>query len=646
MLVLRKLVLQDFGPFKGTQVLDFPAVGVALVHGDNGRGKTSLLNAIKYAFFGKLPSEDDGSARLRTENAEAVDEGRRGFKVVLAFEHRGKEYELTREVRVARDVLIPKADADFESSVFLKRGGRVFKTGEDTEREIARIMPEKVSRFFLFDGELLQQYTELLHDESETGRAIKESIERILGVPVLTNALVDVTDGFRAAEKAEAAALQKNDKTKELGKQLSELLVQRSHLQEEIRRRRHELEELGVKRTSLEDRLGKVARISAQLEEKAKAEDKVKLIEERLEGRSAELREAMSTTWLSVLQPQLTAIRRQLDAELHSISEMRYAVLAQDFREKAAKGGKCTICGSKIDKVKLEAMAVAGSSSPLEVEREHSRLENRRMRLDALQSGSSLDKVALLLDSIAEEKVDVADLRRRISELDDAMRSVPIAEVEKVQAEYSKVNDDIAYAKKGLTDDVAAETSLASKIKSIEDKRNKDIGPDVAAEKRRRDVYEKLKNLFEAGIGTYREALRKDVEARASEIFVALRHEKEYKALKINDNYGLSIIHKDGRIVPVRSAGQEQIVALALMGALQQNAPLKGPLIMDTSLARLDPTHRLNVIRTLPKLTDQAVLLVHDGEIKPQVVRDELKGRLKLVRKLARKSARHTVLEA
>jgi len=55
-------------------------------------------------------------------------------------------------------------------------------------------MPEQVSRFFLFDGELLQQYEELLRNDSEMGRQIKESVERILGVPVLTNARTDLAD--------------------------------------------------------------------------------------------------------------------------------------------------------------------------------------------------------------------------------------------------------------------------------------------------------------------------------------------------------------------------------------------------------------------------------------------------------------------
>jgi DNA sulfur modification protein DndD len=38
---------------------------------------------------------------------------------------------------------------------------------------------------------------------------------------------------------------------------------------------------------------------------------------------------------------------------------------------------------------------------------------------------------------------------------------------------------------------------------------------------------------------------------------------------------------------------------------------------MDTPLGRLDPKHRSNVLKYLPKMADQVILLVHEGEIDP-----------------------------
>lgn len=43
------LSIENFGPYKGTQDIDFTAEdGVTLIWGNNGLGKTTLLNVFRY----------------------------------------------------------------------------------------------------------------------------------------------------------------------------------------------------------------------------------------------------------------------------------------------------------------------------------------------------------------------------------------------------------------------------------------------------------------------------------------------------------------------------------------------------------------------------------------------------------------------
>ena len=74
----------------------------------------------------------------------------------------------------------------------MKKNGSILSPS-DCEHELNVIMPQQISRFFLFDAELLQEYEELLEEDSQTGDKIKKSIEKILGMPVLQLSLIHIS---------------------------------------------------------------------------------------------------------------------------------------------------------------------------------------------------------------------------------------------------------------------------------------------------------------------------------------------------------------------------------------------------------------------------------------------------------------------
>jgi DNA sulfur modification protein DndD len=149
--------------------------------------------------------------------------------------------------------------------------------------------------------------------------------------------------------------------------------------------------------------------------------------------------------------------------------------------------------------------------------------------------------------------------------------------------------------------------------------------------------------VFEAAVDRYKSDLRGRVQATASDLFLRMSTEKEeYGGLEINENYGLHIVHKQGGVEEGRSAGAEHVVALALMGALQRNAPFRGPIVMDSPLFRLDPGHKTNVLLALPTLAPQVVLLVHEGEARRERVRELLGEHLVREYELVKLSARRT----
>lgn len=71
---LHRLELTAFGPYPGTEAVDFDALGadgLFLLYGHTGAGKTTLLDAISFALFGAVPGARGEAKRLRSDLAAA-----------------------------------------------------------------------------------------------------------------------------------------------------------------------------------------------------------------------------------------------------------------------------------------------------------------------------------------------------------------------------------------------------------------------------------------------------------------------------------------------------------------------------------------------------------------------------------------------
>ncbi|MFC3960615.1 AAA family ATPase [Nocardia jiangsuensis] len=69
---LHRLELTAFGPFAGKTVIDFDALGadgLFLLHGQTGAGKTTVLDAIAFALYGRVPGARAESKRLHSDHA-------------------------------------------------------------------------------------------------------------------------------------------------------------------------------------------------------------------------------------------------------------------------------------------------------------------------------------------------------------------------------------------------------------------------------------------------------------------------------------------------------------------------------------------------------------------------------------------------
>ena len=646
MLILKALILHNFGPFKGRQRIDFTQDdGVMIIYGENMRGKTSLLNAIRFAFFGRVVGRGSKSTSIHEiTNWEEAAAGRYGFQIELEFSSDGHEFKLTRTC--APRVSSPSGDTDYQVDRFLERDGDVLGP-DQTSAELARILPEQISRFFLFDGELLQEYEDLLSSESDMGRRISEAIERILGVPVLTSSRATALRLKELSEKREATAAQSDQKTREYGNQLADLHAQRDVLKKDLSELKDCLNQLRIKKATLEDALKRKERYASLMEKRDGLERLVAEQMERLDAKRNEIETQMSNAWCTLLAPKMKETYSLLEARKDEleISVTRWKVL-QDLKAEATH--TCPTCLQEISQSARSAMEVAaGGEDETGVEIARQDLENVRRRLSALSriiEDDHGDALRVRWEAADELAVDIADKKGQITEIKKQLETIDEASLRKDKTEYEQTVRAIDAAERALDECERRITDINTSAEKIQKRLDKLGGNDLQGERDRRALYSQVHQLFDEAVSVYRDQLRQRVESDATKHFRALITEPDYHSLRINDNYGLSIIHKDGSLIPIRSAGAEHVVALCLVGALQNNAPLRGPIIIDSPFGRLDRGHTTNIVRALPTMAKQVMLLVYEDELPADLARNELKGQLKSEWRLDRRSARHTDL--
>ena len=648
MLQIRALHIQDFGPFKGCQTVNLsPEDGVTVIYGENMRGKTSLLNAVRFAFFGKVIGRGTKAMPLhKISNWEQAAAGKYGFQVQLEFTDDCHEYKLTRSCHPREGVISPRHDEDYLVDYFLEKDSNVLGP-QQAEAEIKRILPEQISRFFLFDGELLQEYEDLLSSETDMGRRISEAIERILGVPVLTSARTSLLRLKEKSEHREATAAQGDQKTREFGNQLADLHAQRHVLNEDLERLERELEEARSQKASLEEAMKKKERLAALLDKRDTLDRLMKEIEIRRAAKQIELQQAMAGAWCSLLaDPIRNATKSLRESELALQTELLRADVLSSLHVNS--GSECPACLQQVSpdaKQRIElSIHAASDKDRAEKDRELAAIRRKLTALDQYTGASRTDVLRILWDAVEEAAVDFAAKKGERDEIAKQLESVDEESLRKTKTDFESTIRLIDVLEKGVvrTRDLLEQNK--SDAENIQRRLDKLSGANLGAERRRRELLSDLHRLFNEAVGAYREQLRKRVEADATRHFKALTTEPEYAGLRINDSYGLTIVHQDGSDIPVRSAGAEHVVALCLMGALQNNAPLRGPIVIDSPFGRLDRGHTRNIIRTLPNMAKQVILLVYEDELPPDLAREELKSKLRGEWKLDRRSARHTEL--
>ena len=626
---LHSLTARNFMPYKGEMELTFPQDeqrNVMIVFGDNMRGKTSILNAIRWAFYGEAVGRHLRPIPLQEiVNKDAAQADDWKVEVHVKFDANGHTYDL-RQVAERRPLVTkPSKPDDFTRSIHLTRDGSAV-SGDQVEAEIGLIAPKQISRFFLFDGELLQEYETLLIEDSQRGQQIKEAIEQVLGVPALTNGRVDIQTILKKAQKRQSADLKQIAGLEKQAKRLDGLTGKIDAIDRDLEDLNTKLKKVREERTTLDDELEAAQSvIAAKATLDAKRREQKGLIEE-CKKKEVERLDLISDAWKDLIDAQLQTRRDRLERQREELMD---SIKKRSGLEKKVSDLKqlldtreCPICkqvlsderraqiGEALGKAETELSRIGDSSTSLQD------ISGQINVLSKIRGINAKDRLQQAEKDLQGYHVRLTQTENDIEKLKDEIAGYDTAEIarkrvlqkEKIREEgrlQGNIQDQNIERKK-----LVGELAISQKaIEGLTKDRTQRSTIKVA-------LCTDLEKIFSQSIEQLRDRLRERVEEIANDAFKKMTTQKSYRGLEINDNYGLQIVDASGRHVAVRSAGAEQIVALSLIDGLNRTGRAAGPVIMDTPFGRLDLDHRNNILSYLPSVTSQFVLLVHSGEIR------------------------------
>lgn len=655
---LKRLFMHNFMPYKGEAVLEFPqdeSRNTLIVFGDNMRGKTSLLNAIRWTFYGYAYGRHLRKIPLHLlPNREAVNEGKWVMETRIEFEANGSQYDLRRVATMKNLVAKAERADDIRVDTYMQKDGAAIP-GNEIDAEINQFSPEQVSRFFLFDGELLQEYEELLIEGSEQGKKIKDEIEKVLGVPALTNGRDDIRAMLKQAQKQQSSEASKIKGLEGVAERHQQWMAKRESFENELVKLESLLDTARNSRLVLDDELEKVEKIYSQKSKLDSSRYRQKEIEEGIKQKTSLRQQLVGQVWRDLLEPRLIAKQESLLQEQRRLIDLNSTQNRIQLRIEQAtqylSEHVCPTCGNSLEISKREAKQLELDQLKfqlLSVRADNSRLTDIAVQIRALNKVIGHGVRGRLSDvnkDLAHFEFELSRIENQIEKLNEELKEFDTDTIMKMRVRRDGVLKEEARLGSDIEDRKLKINSAYREIRILSDRMRPDESYRGARGTRMADICEKLHATFALSIDRLRETLRRSVQAQANKAFKAMSTQTAYQGLRINENYGLSILDLNGHEVLLRSAGAEQIVALSLIAGLSHSGRPAGPVIMDTPFGRLDTKHRKNILGYLPNSASQLVLFVHDGEIRGSDDLNALAHRIGGQYEIKEISPSHSILE-
>ena len=623
MWLLTKIAMKNFKPYQSEVEINInlehmvQGKHIIVVYGDNGFGKTSLLDAIYWALYGKM---ERNTALMFNDRASDPE-----MYVELYFFDPGENSSLL----IRRSATKWKHNERIE---IIKNGTAVKGDPLDLQQMIEdEILPREISKFFFFDAEDIKNIA-----KQQGGEYVKDSVELILGLKPIRKTLDDLDSLRRSFENERKNAMADVEKLREfkeslekIDKELSEKEKQKKEVESKLQEKQEILKQLRAKLA--ESTVKEVKNLEfrrKQLENKKESLEKER---NSLEKRLSDLSNSIHLLILqSILEDKIGEVKdklKDLKREKTKFDESdRYIYML----DKLVSESKCPICG----KLALSSEISIYQDKLEKLQKKNQNLEKYKkeiedtyasFRMIYLRLSKQLDKIRGLdykeifriCQRIQEINNELHTLHKDLEKLSNTLQSMGIAVVSQLEQQITSLADEIGKDKqrKEYYDNevkklIASKKNIERKIKILSAKGS----PTYIIEQKIR-IVDNLKVALGEYLNELIEMRRKDLIEEATKIFLELTNKKEeYIGFEFSgkNDYKFQIICKDGSKpnMDTISYGELEVVALSFILGLNKYSHMKAPIITDTLFGRLSPYVQENLAKFFEKMNIQLILLV------------------------------------
>lgn len=610
-MIIRNLTLHNFGVYAGTNTFDFHGEKpVVLIGGLNGRGKTTFLNAVLLALYGNHSSaykESKYSAYGKYLNSFInLSDGTKESYLEIKFTLEEEQID-TYVLRRSWNNL---SKATHESLGVWKNGEYNPFLTDHWDMYIENILPHGLADFFFFDGEKIAEIA-----ASDSNDEIKNAIKQLLGITVIDTLESDIQKVRRMAaqkeasggNKAELAKLEqiRDEAQKKLAKKEAEIRAELDQQQKLVKAMEAAQAEYRTAGGGILENQGDLYKQKSRV----KAD-----LEQDYDGL---ITAASGILPLYLVRDLISSIAdagvREQETRVNNIALKKIREMLADYQEDHYSGRdldqfvKYVEDSAEKDTVhpvfNLSANALTQAQS-LKNSLLGDSVKNAHILLQQFKKDSKkLGEIDNYLSVNINEEV-INKIFRRIKKIEQAQ----IASQEKLkrlEPERSELSGQYRLAAMNFNKYVE---NMLTHMEAADDHarivKYSDMAFTIFAEFKKRLQYAKLKTLSETITDCYKQ----------------LTSKKNLIDQIVIDPEELNFSYFDSEEKPIEkdvlSAGEKQLLVIAILWGIGICSKRKLPVIIDTPLSRLDSKHRTALIQKyFPRASDQTIILSTDTEI-------------------------------